>query len=142
MEWQHYNVLRCNMWYVEELLHEMESSLNKKEGIYKHVEIDLTTEQISTINEQIVQLFKVLKKIQKNFTLENEPTKASKVIQMNIYGIEETISETWSSYMEKTSGKINSVEEKKQIDDCLNEILQYTNRLREIIRIKDITEKR
>jgi len=142
MEWQHYNVLRCNMWYVEELLHEMESSLNKKEGIYKHVEIDLTTEQISTINEQIVQLFKVLKKIQKNFTLENEPTKASKVIQMNIYGIEETISETWSSYMEKTSGKINSVEEKKQIDDCLNEILQYTNRLRKIIRIKDITEKR
>lgn len=142
MEWQHYNVLRCNMWYVEELLHEMESSLNKKEGIYKHVEIDLTTEQISTINEQIVQLFKVLKKIQKNFTLENEPTKASKVIQMNIYGIEETISETWPSYMEKTSGKINSVEEKKQIDDCLNEILQYTNRLREIIRIKDITEKR
>ena len=142
MEWQHYNVLRCNMWYVEELLHEMESSLNKKEGIYKHVEIDLTTEQISTINEQIVQLFKVLKKIQKNFTLENEPTKASKVIQMNIYGIEETISETWSSYMEKTSGKINSVEEKKQIDDCLNEIVQYTNRLREIIRIKDITEKR
>ena len=142
MEWQHYNVLRSNMWYVEELLHEMESSLNKKEGIYKHVEIDLTTEQISTINEQIVQLFKVLKKIQKNFTLENEPIKASKVIQMNIYGIEETISETWSSYMEKTSGKINSVEEKKQIDDCLNEILQYTNRLREIIRIKDITEKR
>ena len=142
MEWQHYNVLRSNMWYVEELLHEMESSLNKKEGIYKHVEIDLTTEQISTINEQIVQLFKVLKKIQKNFTLENEPTKASKVIQMNIYGIEETISETWSSYIEKTSGKINSVEEKKQIDDCLNEILQYTNRLREIIRIKDITEKR
>ena len=142
MEWQHYNVLRCNMWYVEELLHEIESSLNKKEGIYKHVEIDLTTEQISTINEQIVQLFKVLKKIQKNFTLENEPTKASKVIQMNIYGIEETISETWSSYMEKTSGKINSVEEKKQIDDCLNEILQYTNRLRKIIRIKDITEKR
>ena len=142
MEWQHYNVLRSNMWYVEELLHEIESSLNKKEGIYKHVEIDLTTEQISTINEQIVQLSKVLKKIQKNFTLENEPTKASKVIQMNIYGIEETISETWSSYMEKTSGKINSVEEKKQIDDCLNEILQYTNRLREIIRIKDITEKR
>ena len=142
MEWQHYNVLRCNMWYVEELLHEMESSLNKKEGIYKHVEIDLTTEQISTINEQIVQLFKVLKKIQKNFTLENEPAKASKVIQMNIYGIEETISETWPSYMEKTSGKIKSVEEKKQIDDYLNEILQYTNRLREIIRIKDITEKR
>ena len=142
MEWQHYNVLRCNMWYVEELLHEIESSLNKKEGIYKHVEIDLTTEQISTINEQIVQLSKVLKKIQKNFTLKNEPTKASKIIQMNIYGIEETISETWSSYMEKTSGKINSVEEKKQIDDYLNEILQYTNRLREIIRIKDITEKR
>jgi len=142
MEWQHYNVLRSNMWYVEELLHEIESSLNKKEGIYKHIEIDLTKEQISTINEQIVQLFKVLKKIQKNFTLKNEPTKASKVIQMNIYGIEETISETWSSYMEKTSGKINSVEEKKQIDDYLNEILQYTNRLREIIRIKDITEKR
>ena len=132
MEWQHYNVLRCNMWYVEELLHEMESSLNKKEGIYKHVEIDLTTEQISTINEQIVQLFKVLKKIQKNFTLENEPTKASKVIQMNIYGIEETISETWSSYIEKTSGKINSVEEKKQIDRYLNEILQHTNRIKEI----------
>jgi len=89
-----------------------------------------------------MQLYTVLKKIQKNFTLENEPTKASKIIQINIYGIEETISETWSSYMEKTSGKIKSVEEKKQIDGYLNEILQYSNRLREIIHLKDISEKR
>jgi hypothetical protein len=127
------------MWYVEELLHEMESSLNslhKKEGIYKHVEIDLTTEQILSINEQIMQLYKVLEKIQKNFNLENVSMKASKIIQINIYGIQETISETWSSYMEKTSGKINSVEEKKQIDGYLNEILPHINR------IKEITKKR
>jgi len=137
MEWQHYNVLRCNMWYVEELVCEMESSLdkNKREGIYEHVEIDLTKELIQSINEQIVQLYKVLEKIQKNFNLKNNPIKASKIIQGGIFSIRETIDETWSSYMEKTSGKINSVDEKKQIDGYLNEILQHTNR------IKEITEK-
>jgi len=125
------------MWYVEELVCEMESSLdkNKREGIYEHVEIDLTKELIQSINEQIVQLYKVLEKIQKNFNLKNNPIKASKIIQGGIFSIRETIDETWSSYMEKTSGKINSVDEKKQIDGYLNEILQHTNR------IKEITEK-
>ena len=125
------------MWYVEELVCEMESSLdkNKREGIYEHVEIDLTKELIQSINEQIVQLYKVLEKIQKNFNLKNNPIKASKIIQGGIFSIRETIDETWSSYMEKTSGKINSVDEKKQIDGYLNEILRYTNR------IKEITEK-
>ena len=137
MEWQHYNVLRCNMWYVEELVCEMESSLdkNKREGIYEHVEIDLTKELIQSINEQIVQFYKVLEKIQKHFNLKNNPIKASKIIQGGISSIRETIDETWSSYIEKTSGKINSVDEKKQIDGYLNEILRYTNR------IKEITEK-
>ena len=125
------------MWYVEELVCEMESSLdkNKREGIYEHVEIDLTKELIQSINEQIVQLYKVLEKIQKHFNLKNNPIKASKIIQGGIFSIRETIDETWSSYMEKTSGKINSVDEKKQIDGYLNEILQHTNR------IKEITEK-
>jgi hypothetical protein len=135
MEWQHYNVLRSNMWYVEELLHEMESSLNssnKNKGVYKHVEIDLTKKQILLITEQIEMLLEILEKIQKTFNLENEATNASKIIQINILGILETISETWSSYMEKTSGKIDSVEEKKQIDGYLNEILQHTNRIKEI----------
>ena len=123
------------MWYVEELLHEMESSLNssnKNKGIYKHVEIDLTKKQILLITEQIEMLLKILKKIQKTFKLENEATNASKIIQINTLDILNTISETWSSYMEKTSGKIDSVEEKKQIDRYLNEILQHTNRIKEI----------
>jgi len=135
MEWQHYNVLRSNMWYVEELLHEMESSLNslnKNKGVYKHVEIDLTKKQILLITEQIEILLEILEKIQKTFNLENEAMKATKIIQMNTLGILETISETWSSYIEKTSGKIDSVEEKKQIDGYLNEILQHTNRIKEI----------
>jgi len=80
-------------------------------------------------------LYKVLEKIQKHFNLKNNPIKASKIIQGGIFSIRETIDETWSSYMEKTSGKINSVDEKKQIDGYLNEILQHTNR------IKEITEK-
>ena len=77
-------------------------------------------------------LLKILKKIQKTFKLENEATNASKIIQINTLDILNTISETWSSYMEKTSGKIDSVEEKKQIDRYLNEILQHTNRIKEI----------
>ena len=135
MEWQHYNVLRSNMWYVEELLHEMESSLNslnKNKGVYKHVEIDLTKKQILLITEQIEMLLEILEKIQKTFNLENEATNASKIIQINTLDILNTISETWSSYMEKTSGKIDSVEEKKQIDGYLNQILQHTNRIKEI----------
>ena len=123
------------MWYVEELLHEMESSLNslnKNKGVYKHVEIDLTKKQILLITEQIEMLLEILEKIQKTFNLENEATNASKIIQINTYDILNTINETWSSYMEKTSGKIDSVEEKKQIDGYLNEILQHTNRIKEI----------
>jgi len=135
MEWQHYNVLRCKMWHVEKLLREMKSSLEKRDGIYEHVEIDLTKKLIQSINEQIVQLYKVLEKIQKTFNLENEPIKASKIIETGIYEIWQTIEETWPSYIEKTSGKINSVKKKKQIDGYLNEILRYTNR------IKEITEK-
>ena len=135
MEWQHYNVLRANMWYVEELLNEMKSSLNSlnnKKGVYKHVEIDLTKKQILLITEQIEMLLEILEKIQKTFNLENEATNASKIIQINTYDILNTIDETWSSYMEKTSGKIDSVEEKKQIDGYLNQILQHTNRIKEI----------
>jgi len=123
------------MWYVEELLHEMESSLNslnKNKAVYKHVEIDLTKKQILLITEQIEMLLEILEKIQKTFNLENEATNASKIIQINTYDILNTIDETWSSYMEKTSGKIDSVEEKKQIDGYLNEILQHTNRIKEI----------
>jgi len=123
------------MWYVEELLHEMESSLNslnKNKGVYKHVEIDLTKKQILLITEQIEMLLEILEKIQKTFNLENEATNASKIIQINTYDILNTIDETWSSYMEKTSGKIDSVEEKKQIDGYLNQILQHTNRIKEI----------
>jgi len=123
------------MWYVEELLHEMESSLNslnKNKAVYKHVEIDLTKKQILLITEQIEMLLEILEKIQKTFNLENEATNASKIIQINTYDILNTINETWSSYMEKTSGKIDSVEEKKQIDGYLNEILQHTNRIKEI----------
>jgi hypothetical protein len=121
------------MWYIEELVREMESSLEKRKGIYEHVEIDLTKKLIQSINEQIVQLYKVLEKIQKNFNLENNPIKASRIIQGSISSIRETIDTTWSSHMEKTSGKINSVEEKKQIDGYLNEILHYTNRIEEIM---------
>ena len=123
------------MWYVEELLHEMESSLNslnKNKAVYKHVEIDLTKKQILLITEQIEMLLEILEKIQKTFNLENEATNASKIIQINTYDILNTINETWSSYMEKTSGKIDSVEEKKQIDGYLNQILQHTNRIKEI----------
>jgi len=140
MEWQHYNVLRCNMWHVEKMVHEMESSLykNKREGIYEHIEIDLTKELIQSINEQIVELYKVLEKIQKNFNLENEPIKASKMIEIGTYAIWETIQETWSSHMEKGSGKIDSVEEKKQMDGYLNEILQHTTRIKEIMQKNDL----
>ena len=134
MKWQHYNRLRCNVWYIETLLREMESTFYKKEGIYKHVEIDLSKEQIQSINEQLKRLYSILEEIQKTFHLENEPINASRVVYINALDILETIEETWSSYMEKTSGKIDSIEEKKQIDEYLNRIITYTKHIKEIVK--------
>ena len=138
MEWQHYNMLRAHLWHIEKLLQEMESSLYKKEGIYEHVEMDLTKEQIRLITENLALLYEILEKIQKDFNLENDPIDASKIMYMNTLFILQTINETWSSYIEKCCGKIDSIEEKKQIDEYLDEIVRYTKRIKEMANRDDL----
>jgi len=133
MEWKHYNLLRAHMWYIEKLLREIDSSLKKGESIYDHIEVDFTKEQIQLINQQIRQLYTIMENIRNTFNLKDSPKKTSRILKGHLYFIRETIDETRPLHLEKTSGKINSIDEKKQIDGFLNEILHYTNHIEEIM---------
>lgn len=120
------------MWYIEKLLYEVELSLDESEkNMYEPIEIDLTNEQINMIKKQLKKLYADLDKVKKFFGLEFEPIKLSRIIDTNTGFIWETIEDTWPSKMEKTSGKINSDDKKKQIDEMLTRILKLTNKIRE-----------
>ena len=136
MQWQHYNSLKSTMWYIEGLLRETELCLNEKEKkIYRPVEIDLTKEQVNLIKGRLKKLYAVLEEAKSNFSLEVEPMKVSRIIDVNTSFIWKTIEDAWSSEMERKSGKITSVEKKKQIDSLLKKVLEFTNKIREIAKI-------
>jgi hypothetical protein len=132
MQWQHYNSIKSAMWYIESLLHEIEVSLENKETAYQVMEIDLTKEQISQIKKQLNVLYSNLKKVKKDFGLSVEPIKLSRIIDTNTGFIWQTIEDSWSSEIEKTSGKISSIDKKKQLDESLRKIWELTNNIREI----------
>jgi len=120
------------MWYIEKLLHEIELSLEDKEDLVYHpVKIDLSREQINQIKKQLKELYSLLKKAKMDFNLNVEPIKLSRIIDTNTRFIWKTIEDSWSSEIEKKSGKINSEDKKKQIDELLNRILKSTNKIRE-----------
>ena len=120
------------MWYIEELLRGIEASLDKRENnVYHSIEIDLTKEQINQIKKQLKEIYAILKEAKRIFGLEVESLKLSRIIDTSTGFIWKTIEDSWSSRMEKTSGKISSVDKKKQIDELLSKILQLTNKIRE-----------
>jgi hypothetical protein len=120
------------MWYIEELLRGIEASLDKRENnVYKPIEIDLTKEQVNQIKKQLKEIYAILKEAKRIFGLEVESLKLSRIIDTSTGFIWKTIEDSWSSRMEKTSGKISSVDKKKQIDELLSKILQLTNKIRE-----------
>jgi hypothetical protein len=124
------------MWYIEGLLRETELCLNEKEKkIYRPVEIDLTKEQVNLIKGRLKKLYAVLEEAKSNFSLEVEPMKVSRIIDVNTSFIWKTIEDAWSSEMERKSGKIASAEKKKQIDNLLKKVLEFTNKIREIAKI-------
>ena len=132
MQWQHYSSIKSTMWYIEKLLHEIELSLEDKEDLVYHpVKIDLSREQINQIKKQLKELYSLLKKAKMDFNLNVEPIKLSRIIDTNTGFIWKTIEDSWSSEIEKKSGKINSEDKKKQIDELLNRILKSTNKIRE-----------
>jgi len=127
------------MWYIEKLLHEIELSLEDKENkAYEVVEIDLTKKQINEIKKQLKKLYSILRKVKNDFSLNVEPIKLSRVIDTNTGFIWKTIEESWSSEMEKKSGKISSNDKKKHNDSSLSKILELTNNIREIAKYEKI----
>jgi len=119
------------MWYIEELLLRIEASLDKRENnVYHPIEIDLTKEQINQIKKQVKEIYAILEEAKRIFGLEVEPLKLSSIIDTSTGFIWKTIEDSWSSKMEKKSGKISSVEKKKQIDELLSKIMQLTNKIR------------
>jgi len=125
------------MWYIEKLLRDIESSLNENENIYTEIEIDLTKEQIKSIKEQIEDMYMCLTEVKSSFDIETKPSKLSRIIEVNTDFIWETIEETWSSKMEKTSGKIGSLDKKRLIDENLNKILGMTNKIKKLLKNED-----
>ena len=133
MQGQHYNSIKSTMWYIERLLHEIELYLEDKENkAYKVVEIDLTKKQINEIKKQLKELYIILRKVKNDFDLNVEPIKLSRIINTNTGFIWKTIEDSWSSEMEKKSGKISSNNKKKHLDSLLSKILELTNTIREI----------
>lgn len=132
MQWQHYNSIKSTMRYIEGLLHEIDASLTNKESlVYLPVEIDLSKEQINQIKKQLKELYSLLKKAKTDFDLNTQPIKLSRIIDTNTVFIWKTIEDSWSSEMEEKSGKMSSDDKKKQIDELLNKILKFTNKIRE-----------
>jgi|GEM_PF-3662240 len=139
MQWQHYNSIKSAMWYIERLLHEIEVSLEDKENkAYKVVENDLTQRQINEIKKQLKALYSILKKAKNDFGLAVEPIKVSRIIDANTGFIWKTIEDSWSSEIEKKSGKIRSNDKKQQLDSLLSKILDSTNNIREIAKYERI----
>ena len=139
MQWQHYNSIKSTMWYIEKLLHEIESSLEDKENkFYELVEIDLTKKQINEIQKQLKDLYSILKKAKNDFDLSVEPIKLSRIIDINTGFIWKTIEDSFSLEMEKKSGKIRSNDKKKYLDNLLSEIMGLTNKIRGIAKYEKI----
>lgn len=132
MEWQHYNNIKSTMWYIEKLLHEIETSLEEKELTYNKIEIDLTKEQIKQVKKQLKEIYQILKKAKKDFNLEPEPLKLSRIIDTNTAFIWKTIEDSWSFKIEKKAGNISSDEKKKNIDELLKKIMNLTINIRNI----------
>ncbi|MBN1275262.1 hypothetical protein JXA12_03140 [Candidatus Woesearchaeota archaeon] len=132
MQWQHYSSVKSAMWYIEGLLHEIELSLREGNLSYHAVEIDLTKKQINDIMKQVKALYSILKKAKKDFNLNSEPVKLSRIIDVNTGYIWKTVEDSWSSEIEKKSGKISSAEQKKQLDILLSNILELTNKIRSV----------
>jgi len=139
MQWQHYNSIKSTMWYIEKLLHEIDLSLEDKENnAYNIVEIDFNKRQINEIKKQLNELYSILRKVKNDFDLNVEPIKLSRIIDTNIGFIWQTIEDSWSSEMEKKSGKISSNDNKKHLDSLLSKILELTNNLKGIAKHEKI----
>lgn len=134
MNWQHYNKLASAMAYIEKLVLEIESSLDGRKRIYEEIDLDLTPEQVDAVRKEVEEILEYLDEVKKSFNLEVSPLKASRVIETNASFIWETIENTYSSKIEKSSGKIDSAEEKKRMDEFLDKILSRANKIRRIIR--------
>ena len=127
------------MRYIEKLLYEIELSLKDKENkAYEVVEIDLSKKQINEIKKQLKELYSLLKKVKNDFDLNVEPIKLSRIIDTNTGFIWKTIEDSWSSEIEKKSGKISSNDKKKHFDNLLSKISELTNNMRGIAKYEKI----
>ena len=142
MQWQHYNKFISSMWYIEKLLREIDTTLDEREkNIYKPVRMDLTKRQVALIKKQLKKLYSELEEVTRIFGIKPESISASRIIDANTGFIWETIEDTWSSRIEKTSGKIKSDDEKNKIDESLARILESTNMIRKITKYDAIKTK-
>ena len=131
MEWQHYNKLESVLWFVEKLAREIEELLDRKESIYASVAMDLDETQANTVRQHLKGIFASLEEAKRTFGLKSKQVELSRVIEANTSFIWESIEDSWSSKMEKKSGKISPESKKKEIDRALRKILDLSNKIRE-----------
>ena len=121
------------MWYIEKLVREIEFSLSGSNSIYEAIEVDLSPAEIASIRKEIEAIRTTLGDAKKSFGLKVSPVRASRIIEVDAGFIWETVEDTHSSRLEKGSGKIDSPDEKKRIDEFLHRIMSRTNRIRKIV---------
>ena len=134
MEWQHYNRVKASMAYIERLIQETEEDISGKSRIYRYIKNDMNQAQIKKVKNEINQIKKLLKKVKKEFVLEPMQFPLSRIINATSSFIWETIEDLWSNKIEKSSGKINSQQEKEKLDAILKQLYEHNAQLGNIVK--------
>ena len=133
MESYHYRKIKSGLAYVERLLLDMEDALAGKQHTFSRTRNNLTDEQALAAKAEIKKLHALLKKAKETFNLEHDEYALSHVIDVDSSYIWETLEDLWSHKVEKSSGKIHSLEQKEQLDKIIRQLYERTTELQNIV---------
>ena len=134
MEWHQYSSIRATMNYIEKLLREIELAIEQPDNIYSLIENDLSKKQVEAIREEVNQMFIILEDAMNSFPMEKSSLTLSKIVDVNSLFILKTIEDSWSSKLEKKSGKTNMESEKEKLDRILKKLEEKVYKLQGIIK--------
>jgi len=118
MEWHQASRIKASMAYIEELLQELEDSLDGKKSIYRNIKNDLDKSQAEKARRIIRELREEVKVAKSRFRLKEDVFDLSHIMEVDSNFIWETIDDIWSKKLEKSSGKIDPAE-KEMLDRIL-----------------------
>lgn len=132
MEWHQANRIKASMAYIEKLLNELEEHLDGKKSVYHKVHNDLSREEAEKTRILLKELLEEVKKAKQEFRLNEDEFNLSHIMEVDSNFIWETVEDLWSKKLEKSSGKIDSIEEKERLDKILSSIYDKSVELKRI----------